>query len=162
MPLTNYERLFGAGPRGIVITLATLGIAAAAADRMGPWPVHGKPAIGWAALGVSLVSTLAVAGWALRSLPPADRGKALITNGAFRYFRHPLYASFLTFFDFGLALYVDHWVFIVWAVAQHPIWHWYLLHEERLMRREFGAEYEAYCAQTGRLVPRFWRRHSPG
>jgi protein-S-isoprenylcysteine O-methyltransferase Ste14 len=139
-----------------------LAAAAFAADAAGPLPIHGQPAVGWAALGISLIPTLAVAGWALRSLPPADRGKTLITSGAFRYFRHPLYASFLTFFDFGLALYLDHWVFLIWALAQHPIWHWNMLHEEQLMRREFGDEYDAYCARTGRFVPRIWRRYSPG
>jgi len=162
MPMTQYQRLFGTGPRGIAITLATLVIAFVLASRIEPWSIHGSVQFGYAALGVSLVLTLAIAMWSVRSLPPADRGKALVTSGAFQYFRHPLYASFLTFFDFGLAIYLDDWVFIIWAVAQHPIWHLNMVGEERLMRNEFGDEYDAYCNRTGRFIPRFWSRHSPG
>ena len=28
--------------------------------------------------------------------------------------------------------------------------------EERLLRTQFGAEYEAYCARTARLIPRLY------
>ena len=160
--MTQYQRLFGTGPRGIVITLLTFWIAFMVAGRLGPFSIHKSTVIGYSALGLSLVLTLAVAAWSVRSLPPADRGKALVTSGAFRYFRHPLYASFLTFFDFGLAIYLDDWVFLIWALAQHPMWHVNMLGEERLMRTEFGEAYDAYCKHTGRFVPRFWSRHSQG
>ncbi len=160
--MTMYQRLFGAGPRGLVLTLATFPIAWGVAKRFGPWPIHESVGFGALSLGVALVATLGLAFWSLKSLPPEARGKALVNTGAFRYFRHPLYATFLTFFDFGFALYLDDWVFVIWAIAQHPIWHLNIRHEERLMRNEFGAEYDAYCATTGRFVPRFWTGHSPG
>jgi protein-S-isoprenylcysteine O-methyltransferase Ste14 len=32
--------------------------------------------------------------------------------------------------------------------------------EERMLRAKFGAAYEAYEAQTGRLLPRIWGRRS--
>lgn len=160
--MTSYERIFGTGPRGIFVTIATFAIAYTAVDRYGPWGMHGISILGYGALAISLAMTLFVAAWSLQSLPPADRGKALVTSGAFRYFRHPLYASFLTFFDFGFALYLDDWIFLGWAIAQHPIWHLNILGEERLMRNEFGAEYDVYCGRRGRFVPRFWPGHSPG
>lgn len=160
--MTQYERIFGTGPRGIAVTLMMFFVAFVTVDWAGPWPIHERSVLGLAALGVSLVGTLATAAWALRSLPPAERGTSLVTSGAFRYFRHPLYASFLTFFDFGLAVYLDDWAFVIWAVAQHPIWHWNMRGEERLMRREFGEEYDTYCAGTGRFIPRLFRHHSPG
>jgi len=28
--------------------------------------------------------------------------------------------------------------------------------EERLLRTEFGSEYDAYCARTSRLIPRLY------
>ncbi len=160
--MTRYQRIFGTGPRGLMLSLATLGCAAALTRRFGPFPIHGSDFVGRLALGVSLVATLAVAGWSVKSLPPIDRGTTLVTSGAFKYFRHPLYASFLTFFNFGLAVYVDDWMFLGWALAQQPIWHWNMRGEERLMLAAFGEEYDSYCARTGRFVPRFWQRHSPG
>ena len=33
-----------------------------------------------------------------------DRGVRLVTTGAYRYFRHPVYATLLACFDFGLAI----------------------------------------------------------
>jgi protein-S-isoprenylcysteine O-methyltransferase Ste14 len=162
MPMTQYQRIFGTGPRGLAISFATLFFTYAAADRYGPLTIHGSEMGGYIVLGLSVIATLAIAVWSVRSLPPSDRGKALVTSGAFQYFRHPLYASFLTFFDFGLAIYFDDWIFIAWAIIQHPVWHLNMLGEERLMRSEFGEDYDVYCKRTGRFVPRLFQRHSPG
>jgi protein-S-isoprenylcysteine O-methyltransferase Ste14 len=153
--MTRYERLFGTGPRGVFLTVGTGVVCWRISERMEPWPIHGQPWFGVTALVVSTVITLVIAAWALRSLPPKDRGKALIMVGAYRHFRHPLYASFLIAFDFGLALYIDHWVMMAWAIAQHPLWHWNIAGEEKLMQREFGENYRIYCRKTGRFVPRF-------
>lgn len=160
--MTQYQRIFGTGPRGLAISFATLFFTYAAADRYGPLTIHGSEMGGYIVLGLSVIATLAIAVWSVRSLPPSDRGKALVTSGAFQYFRHPLYASFLTFFDFGLAIYFDDWIFIAWAIIQHPVWHLNMLGEERLMRSEFGEDYDVYCKRTGRFVPRLFQRHSPG
>ncbi len=162
MSMTPYQRLFGAGPRGIVLTIVTFPIAYFVIHRFGPWPIHHSAAVGYVLLGVSLAATLALAVWSLKSLPPDERGNVLVDSGAFRYFRHPLYATFLTFFDFGLAIYLNDWAFLVWAFAQHPIWHLNIRSEEQLMRNAFGDEYAAYCNVTGRFVPRLWRNPSRG
>ena len=81
--------------------------------------------------GLLALATLFLLAWSVRSLPPADRGQRLVVEEAFRYFRHPLYAAFLTFFNFGLAVLLNSWLYVVWAVVLHPLWHLNVRGEER-------------------------------
>lgn len=88
------------------------------------------------------------------SLPARDRGKRLHTGGAFQYVRHPLYAAFLSVFDLGLAFYLNSYVFVLWAVILHPVWHWAIRYEEELMIEIFGDQYLDYQNNTGRFLPK--------
>lgn len=82
-------------------------------------------------------------------------GQKLISDGVYRYIRHPMYAAHL-----------------LWGVAQALlVWNWisgpasliifiplYLLRvtrEERMMLEQFGEEYKVYMYRTGRIIPRF-------
>src|SRR6185436_11289554 len=77
----------------------------------------------------------------------------LVTEGVYRRMRHPMYTSLLLF-SAGQALVVPNWIagpsyLLVMAVligcGLGP--------EERMMREEFGKEYEDYAARTRRLIP---------
>ena len=110
----------------------------------------------WSIFMLTAVGSIFVLVWSLKSLPPATRGKDLVTTGAYRYVRHPLYASFLSCLDFGLAILLNNWIFIIWAVLLHVVWHWNIRSEEKIMLQEFPIEYEKYCKITGRFVPRIY------
>jgi protein-S-isoprenylcysteine O-methyltransferase Ste14 len=70
-----------------------------------------------------------------------------------------LYAVFLSLFNFGFALYLNHWIYVLWAIVLHSLWHVIVRSEELLMVREFGRDYEEYMGETGRFVPRLgWPR----
>ncbi len=158
MSLTTYQRIFGAGPQGTIVSAITFGFTFWL-DGWFNWPpLHGAATFGITVLVVASVATAAIVAWSLRSLPPGMRGKELVTAGAFHYVRHPLYAAFLGSFDFGLALFMDGWPFLVWAVLQYPIWHWNIAAEERLMHKEFGDAYAEYCRTTGRFLPKLASR----
>ncbi len=154
MPLTPYQRIFGAGPRGTTISIATLGGTVVLDMWLGLPAIHGNATVGWTALILGAAAAFAIAVWSLRALPPDTRGRELVTAGPFRYIRHPLYAAFLGPFDLGLALFLDSWIYLAWAALQYPIWHWNIAAEEGLMRQEFGDEYAAYCRRTGRFLPK--------
>jgi protein-S-isoprenylcysteine O-methyltransferase Ste14 len=103
---------------------------------------------------VSILMTLVIIVWGVKSLPTADRGNKLCTTGAYKYVRHPLYAAFLSIFDFGLAIYLNSYIFVLWALLLHPVWHYVVRYEERLMVDVFGEEYLEYQKKTGRFLPR--------
>ncbi|MFN3719392.1 MAG: protein-S-isoprenylcysteine O-methyltransferase [Rhizobium rhizophilum] len=80
-------------------------------------------------------------------------GHQLVTQGVYAHVRHPMYASFLLW-GITQALLIPNWiagfaglvaVLALYAVRQSR--------EEAMMRETFGAEYDAYCARTKRLVP---------
>jgi len=80
----------------------------------------------------------------------------LITQGVYRRVRHPMYAALLLY-SLGNLLVVPNWIaggsygvpmLLLFVLRVGP--------EEALMRERFGAEYDAYCARSQRLVPCVW------
>jgi protein-S-isoprenylcysteine O-methyltransferase Ste14 len=78
----------------------------------------------------------------------------LVTDGVFRYIRHPMYAAHLLW---GIAtpLMLHNWIagfaFLLLSSVQ------YLTRigaEEQMMVEQFGEEYERYMEHTGRIIPR--------
>ena len=132
------QRIFGAGPLGVVLSLTSLSAAWGLTQIADLPAIHGNVDIGMGVLIGSVLITAAGVVWSFKSLPVDSRGRELITAGAFRYVRHPLYSSFLLSFDFGLALYLDNWIYLLWAVGQFPLWGVCVAGEERLMRDVFG------------------------
>lgn len=151
--MTPFQRIFGSGPGGTLASIATLGGAFGLDSWLGLPAMHGCAALGRGAVLVGAAVTAAIVAWSLRALPPESLGRALITAGPFRYVRHPLYAAFLGPFDLGLALFLDGWVYLGWAILQYPLWHLAVVREEKLMRDAFGEAYEEYCRRTGRFLP---------
>jgi protein-S-isoprenylcysteine O-methyltransferase Ste14 len=150
-----YQRFFGGGPIGLALSLVLLSVAFRLAPHIKIQAIHNNREIGDLSLVVSSILALALSIWSLVTLPPLSRGKKLVTTGAFKYLRHPLYTSFLLFF-FGFAFWLDHWIFIIWAISVLPIWHLSVLGEEKLMRQNFPGAYEEYCRQTRRFIPGIW------
>lgn len=152
--MNAFLRIFGAGPLGVVLTVASIGVAVALSNRF-PSGALGLPSpLRYALLGSAVLAALAGAVWSFRSLPVAQRGRGLCVQAAYRWVRHPLYASFITLGAPGLALFLNHVVFLVWLPVLHVIWHLVIPLEERLMVERFGDEYRTYAARTGRFVPR--------
>jgi protein-S-isoprenylcysteine O-methyltransferase Ste14 len=155
--MNKYEKIFGTGPRGLFIS-ALLFFASSLFEKPFALPsITDNDFLRYTVFCALSALAAALIVWSVRSLPPSDRGNKLITAGAFKYFRHPLYAAFLTFFDFGLAVLMNNWIYILWALVQRPVWHWNIKGEEKLMGKEFPGEYEKYCAVTGRFFPAFWK-----
>jgi protein-S-isoprenylcysteine O-methyltransferase Ste14 len=149
--------------------LAWLGMVVSSGLVVMP-PAEGIPLLGrraWPASGIApwtgaalCLAGLAFAVWARRVLADnwsidveIKEGLAIITAGPYGIVRHPIYAGF------GLAL-VGTWMTIGslgglcgLALVGAGIWRKTAL-EEDYMRRQFPAEYPAYAARVGRLLPR--------
>ena len=128
-----------------------------AAIRNGFWTLDGD-AIRW--LGVVLFT----AGGALRIWPvfvlgrrfsglvAIQPGHTLVTSGVYGVIRHPSYLGLLVnSLGWGLAFRSGVGVLLT-ALIIPPLFA-RIRAEERLLRTQFGAEYDAYCARTSRLIP---------
>lgn len=79
----------------------------------------------------------------------------LVTAGLYRFVRHPRYAG-ITLFMVGTALVYRSWFALGLAVASFAVLIWRIRDEEALMRTQFGAEWDAYCRRSWRLLPRVY------
>ncbi len=85
--------------------------------------------------------------------------QTLITQGVYRYIRHPIYAGFWLW---GIAqpLLLQNWIAgWVMLVTFIPLYWVRVPHEEQVLLARFGEEYQSYIARTGRVIPRL--RHGP-
>jgi protein-S-isoprenylcysteine O-methyltransferase Ste14 len=147
--------------RWVFIPFALIGLLAgylpAYTDRYGVWPLDGD-AMRW--LGVVLFA----AGGALRIWPvfllgrrfsglvAIQPGHTLVTSGVYGVIRHPSYLGLLVnSLGWGLAFRSGAGVLL--TVLLIPPLLARIRAEERLLRTQFGAEYDAYSARTSRLIP---------
>jgi protein-S-isoprenylcysteine O-methyltransferase Ste14 len=80
----------------------------------------------------------------------------LVTQGIYRHVRHPMYLALLLYAA-GQALVLPNYVAgPSYGVAIALLVALRLGPEERMMRDEFGKEYEEYMARTTRIVPGVW------
>ena len=79
----------------------------------------------------------------------------LVTNGVFRYIRHPMYAAHLLW-GIAQALLITNWIAgLSSLVIFIPLYLLRVRREEKVMLAQFGDEYRAYQHRTGRIIPRF-------
>ena len=78
----------------------------------------------------------------------------LVDHGPYARIRHPMYtAGFVLTLSFGL-ISGNVLLATVPALGLVPLVAVRVPDEEQMMRERFGAAYDAYCARTGRLLPR--------
>jgi protein-S-isoprenylcysteine O-methyltransferase Ste14 len=88
---------------------------------------------------------------------PVAPTRHLVVGGPFRYVRNPAYVAVVSLL-LGQALLFGHAGLLLYAVAVALAFHAFVvLYEEPTLRRQFGAEYDAYCQQVPRWIP-FLRR----
>ena len=80
----------------------------------------------------------------------------LVTNGIFRYIRHPHYTSLLIV-GFGLAFFFYSIVAFFVAVIAIPIMIWSIYDEEKLLVKQYGESYKQFMKKTPwRIIPRIF------
>ena len=89
---------------------------------------------------------------------PIDAPKRLVTNGVYRYSRNPIYIAELavigawaSLFEAPVLLAYGVVLFVVLSLAVRR-------YEEPHLARQFGDQYAAYTAETGRWLPRRHRK----
>lgn len=81
----------------------------------------------------------------------------LVTSGLYRFVRHPMYSSFWLWALAQFFLLSNAVAGLAGLVGVAILYFSRVGKEEAMMHQTFGAEYEAYAARTGRVVPRFWQ-----
>ena len=81
----------------------------------------------------------------------------LVTHGTYRFTRNPLALS-MDLLALGVLLLAPTWLALVSLFLNVVGYEWKIRVEEAYLRDAHGAEYEAYCARTGRYFPRLGRR----
>jgi protein-S-isoprenylcysteine O-methyltransferase Ste14 len=149
------------GNRWVLIAFGVLSVLAAYlpayTDRTGFWTLDGD-VIRWlgvilfAAGGALRIWPVFVLGHRFSGLVAIQRGHALVTSGVYNLIRHPSYLGLLVnslgwslAFRSGIGVLLTA-LTIVPLLAR-------INAEERLLRTQFGREYDAYCARTWRLIP---------
>jgi protein-S-isoprenylcysteine O-methyltransferase Ste14 len=130
----------------------------------------GETSIWWgSAVGVVLIAIgLLLAGWTIRlfstvghgTLAPWDPTSRLVVRGPYLHVRNPMISG-VAFVLAGEAIALASTALLVWFAAFVAVNAVYLpLVEEPGLRRRFGEDYEVYCANVPRWLPRL-RRWKP-
>jgi protein-S-isoprenylcysteine O-methyltransferase Ste14 len=81
----------------------------------------------------------------------------LVTEGVFRYIRHPMYAAHLLW-GIAQALLIQNWIAgLASIVVLVPLYLLRVPREEEMMLEKFGGDYRLYMNLTGRVIPRLWK-----
>ncbi|HEY4691423.1 MAG TPA: protein-S-isoprenylcysteine O-methyltransferase [Anaerolineae bacterium] len=83
-------------------------------------------------------------------------GQKLVTDGIYRWIRHPIYAG-IWLWSIAQPLLIHNWIALGMLVLFLPLYLIRVPREERMMLEHFGEEYRLYMNRTGRVIPRLSR-----
>jgi protein-S-isoprenylcysteine O-methyltransferase Ste14 len=152
------------GNRWVLAAFGIIGLLGAwlpaYSDRKNFWIIDGD-AVRW--LGVALFAVggslrlwpVYVLGNRFSGLVAIQPGHTLVTDGIYRVIRNPSYLGMLLN-SLGWGLAFRSWIGVILTAATLVPLVARINAEERLLRSQFGEEYDAYRARTSRLIPRIY------
>jgi len=157
MDIGRFQKFFGVGPMGAVVSLVLLTIAVWVDRVLGLPAILANPAPIKVVGVVLVVIGLGLHFWSMLTLRNWWGKDELCIMGPFKWFRHPMYAAWITFVLPAAALYLNSWIILLFVILLHPVWHQLVIGEEKMMLEKFKNEYGIYAARTGRFFPRIGR-----
>jgi len=151
-------------PRQRIVRLLVTGMLFCAlvfipfADRRNLGIMADQPGTRWLGLGLAILGMGLIfwSGIALGRLYSPEvtlqKDHRLVTSGPYRLVRHPRYLGGMIQ-GVGLSLLFRSWIGLVLTLIFTIIILFRIRDEEAMMSREFGAEWEAYCKKSWRLIP---------
>lgn len=114
----------------------------------------------WSGLGFALAG-FALLQWSQNTLgqnwsdnPRMIKGQGLVTNGPYRFIRHPIYAAVYLILGSTFLLSANWLIGLAW-IGMNALEVTSRIHfEESLMLEFFGDQYQEYMKKTGRLFPK--------
>jgi protein-S-isoprenylcysteine O-methyltransferase Ste14 len=84
--------------------------------------------------------------------PVSTTNRKLVISGPFSFTRNPMYLG-LVIATLGIAFWVGAWPMFLAPIAVFATTNWvHIPFEEAKMRRQFGAEYDAYVSRVRRWI----------
>ncbi len=124
------------------------------------------PSLRWAGLGIGIVgaaisiSAFHCLGKNLTDTVVTRREHQLVTNGPYRWIRHPFYDGVLLVV-LATWLMAANWFILLTGLAVFGLQVIRTVREEQQLLARFGSSYLAYTQQTGRFLPHFRRKRRP-
>lgn len=149
--MNEFKRIFGVGPK-----LVIEGIALVAFTALQPWVhLYFTMRTSFSLLLSSFFVSLFIIGiyYTFRSLPNNERGRVLVTTGAYTYVRHPLYTAGIIFLFPAVTVVAKDWMMLFAGLVLLVIAHWQVREEESAVEVIFGEEYEKYKNTVPPLIP---------
>ncbi|MEW5939887.1 MAG: isoprenylcysteine carboxylmethyltransferase family protein [Chloroflexota bacterium] len=116
----------------------------------------------WSGLGVAfagfalLQSSQDALGENWSDHPRMIKGQGLVTNGPYRFIRHPIYAAILLVLSSTFLLSANWMIGLLWLGMTALEISSRIRYEESLMLEFFGEQYREYMKRTGRIAPRLF------
>ena len=144
--------------KAFIIAILVL-IAAPALNAFQIGPLSKGAAVGWAGVGV-MFGGIALRWWANRTLGRfytstlrVAEGQRIIRQGPYKVLRHPGYSGVILIWV-GAGFATLNWMAAAVIVLVVGASYRYRINsEEAMLMTTFGAEYQAYMAQTWKLLP---------
>lgn len=127
-------------------------------DRRGIAVLDDGGIVRWLGVGLSAVGYILVfwSGLALGKQYSADvtiqSGHQLITGSIYHFIRHPRYLGVMAL-SVGISCVFRSWLGLAASVLFPAVILFRIRDEEAVMLKEFGAEWDAYCKCSWRLIP---------
>ena len=110
-------------------------------------------------MGLLIIPAIWICGQSHKSMDRLRNMNRLITNGVYRYIRHPLYLSCLMVYS-GLAVStLSAGALFVW-IGIFLFYDYIASYEEKILSAKFGNAYRLYMNKTGKWLPRFIHPHN--
>jgi protein-S-isoprenylcysteine O-methyltransferase Ste14 len=103
---------------------------------------------------VLILWTMSTLGSNLTDTVVTRRNHTLVTNGPYRWVRHPFYDSVALWFA-SMSLAASNWFLLAGGVVTLVLLVIRTAAEEERLVLRFGESYRSYMNRTGRFVPRF-------
>jgi len=126
------------------------------------WSKVGLPdSVRWAGVGIGVLCVLGIywlfssIGTGITPVSATRKEHKLVTNGIYRYIRHPLYTiGSSLFISFGMM--ADSWFIAALGILTFFLMAVRTPKEEANLIEKFGDEYREYMKRTGRFLPKLF------
>jgi len=80
----------------------------------------------------------------------------LITEGAYRLVRNPMYTGFIVFIVPGLSLILNNSLIILSSIVMLLVFKMSIYKEEQYLKQQFGVAYHDYMSKVKQIIPFIW------